>query len=530
MEERVSFERALELLTEGVLPCGTERIPALRAWGRVLAESVKAPMDQPPWPRAAMDGYAVRAAETAGASADRPVRFLVKDRICAGGTPSVKIGKGEAARIMTGAPVPPECDCVVRQEDTVRGEAGELQEDTVRGEAGERQEETARGASGERQEETVRENSGTGDVLVLKEMKPWENYCFAGDDFRKGAVILPAGTRIDGNAVGILASAGLWKEGTELTVYRKVRCALICTGDELVPAAWPEGGAAKRGTAGCSTADGGMNAGGAAENGSRAADWGPAEGSMNVGGAADWDPADGDVLRLPPGKIYSSNGPALLCRLRDLGAEVIMYRETFPDSAEALAEAFREAAGPGSRGRTGAGACGQHSGAGQEEAQKEAQKADLIITVGGVSVGEKDILHETLAHPDAEILFRGVRLKPGAPMIYSKYRGVPVLSLSGNPFAAAATFELFARPFIARLSGNESLWPQRLRGVLRTPFGKTGKVPRFVRALFRDGEVFLPEGHSSGLLSSAAGTNCLAVIPAGGGPLPAGSEVEVRLL
>lgn len=500
MEERVSFERALELLTEGVLPCGTERIPALRAWGRVLAESVKAPMDQPPWPRAAMDGYAVRAAETAGASADCPVRFRVTDRICAGGTPSVKIGKGEAARIMTGAPVPPECDCVVRQEDTVRGEAGERKKDTAPG------------------------NSGIGDVLVLKEMKTWENYCFAGDDFRKGSVILPAGTRIDGNAVGILASAGLWKEGTELTVYRKVRCALICTGDELVPAAWPEGGAAERGTAGCSTADGGMNAGGAAENGSRAADWGP---------------AGGDVPQLPPGKIYSSNGPALLCRLRDLGAEVIMYRETFPDSAEALAEAFREAAGPGSRGRnvagvcgqrSGAGACGQHSGAGQEEAQKEAQKADLIITVGGVSVGEKDILHETLARPEAEILFRGVRLKPGAPMIYSRYCGVPVLSLSGNPFAAAATFELFARPFIARLSGNESLWPQRLRGVLRTPFGKTGKVPRFVRALFRDGEVFLPEGHSSGLLSSAAGTNCLAVIPAGAGPLPAGSEVEVRLL
>ena len=423
MEERVSIERALELLTEGVSPCGTERIPALRAWGRVVAESVRAPMDQPPWPRAAMDGYAVRAAETFGASADRPVRFLVTDRICAGGTPSVKIGKGEAARIMTGAPIPPECDCVVRQEDT------------------------ARGASGERQEDPARWESGTGDILVLKEMKPWENYCFAGDDFRKGAVILPAGTRIDGNAVGILASAGLWKEGTELTVYRKVRCALICTGDELVPA--------------------------------------------------------GDIPQLPPGKIYSSNGPALFCRLQDLGAEVTLYRETFPDSAEALAEVLAEVL---------------------------REPADLIITVGGVSVGEKDILHETLAHPDAEILFRGVRLKPGAPMIYSKYRGVPVLSLSGNPFAAAATFELFARPFIARLSGDESLRPQRLRGVLRTPFGKPGKVPRFVRALFRDGEVFLPEGHSSGLLSSAAGANCLAVIPAGGGPLPSGSEVEVRLL
>ena len=466
-------------------------------------------MDQPPWPRAAMDGYAVRAAETAGASADRPVRFLVKDRICAGGTPSVKIGKGEAARIMTGAPVPPECDCVVRQEDTVRGEAGELQEDTARGE---------RTYAGKGARTGAEMNSGIGDVLVLKEMKSWENYCFAGDDFRKGSVILPAGTRIDGNAVGILASAGLWKEGTELTVYRKVRCALICTGDELVPAAWPEGGAAERGTAGCSTADDGMNAGGTAENGSRAADWGP---------------ADRNVPQLPPGKIYSSNGPALFCRLQDLGAEVTLYRETFPDSAEALADTFREAAGPGSCGSSGAGVRGL-SGAGQEEAQKAAQKvaqkADLIITVGGVSVGEKDILHETLARPEAEILFRGVRLKPGAPMIYSRYCGVPVLSLSGNPFAAAATFELFARPFIARLSGNESLWPQRLRGVLRTPFGKTGKVPRFVRALFRDGEVFLPEGHSSGLLSSAAGTNCLAVIPAGAGSLPAGSEVEVRLL
>ncbi len=114
--------------------------------------------------------------------------------------------------------------------------------------------------------------------------------------------------------------------------------------------------------------------------------------------------------------------------------------------------------------------------------------------------------------------------------MFSLYQGKPILSLSGNPFAAAATFELLGRPLLAALSGE----PQpaalgRRRAVLDTPFPKASPVRRFVRGRYQDGRVTLPEGHSSGQLASLVGCNCLVDIPAGSGPLAAGQAVDVLL-
>ena len=153
-----------------------------------------------------------------------------------------------------------------------------------------------------------------------------------------------------------------------------------------------------------------------------------------------------------------------------------------------------------------------------------------MLTTGGVSVGKRDILHETLPLLGAERVFWRVALKPGSPLMLSLYHGTPILSLSGNPFAASATFELFARPLLAALAGSEELLPLNCRGILDSPFPKGGKMRRFVRGVFRDGHVALPEGHSSGQLASAVGTNCLAELPADAGSLPAGSAVTVWLL
>ena len=405
METRVSVERAIELIEQTAPRIGTERISAAQAHGRVLAESVFAPIDQPPWPRSPLDGYALRAADSASASREAPVTLRVVDTVYAGGWSDATVQPGECVRLMTGAPIPDGCDCVIRQEDTDLGA------------------------------ETVR---------IYAPLRAWDNYCRAGDDFARGTELLPAGTRLTGNALGVLASAGLHREDETLCVYRRVRCALICTGDELVP---------------------------------------------------------NTVRPLPKGKIYSSNEVVLASRLTDLGAEITTLRGEFHDDPAALAEAIRSLAAD----------------------------ADMIITTGGVSVGAKDILHETLPLLGVERVFRQVQLKPGSPLMYSLYQGKPILSLSGNPFAASATFELFGRTVLGCLSGDATVRPQVFSGVLETSFSKYGRGRRFVRAFCRDGRVRFPEGHSSGLLASSVGTNCLAEIPHADAPIAAGTTVRVWL-
>lgn len=96
---------------------------------------------------------------------------------------------------------------------------------------------------------------------------------------------------------------------------------------------------------------------------------------------------------------------------------------------------------------------------------------DALITTGGVSVGDKDIFHQALPLLGAETVFWRLNVKPGTPALYSTRRGKPILSLSGNPFAAAATFELLARPMLCALSGEERLLPQRRSAgwTLRSP-------------------------------------------------------------
>ena len=373
METGISVERAIELIEANVRPVEAGHIRATRAQGRILSEDICAPMNQPPWPRSPLDGYAFRAADSAGASKESPITLRVVETLYAGSWTEREVQSGEAVRLMTGAPIPVGCDCVIRQEDT---------------------------------------DGGKDAVQIYQSLQPYDNYCSAGCDFKAGDLLLPAGTRLTGNALGVLASAGLYREEVMLPVYHKVRCAVICTGDELVP---------------------------------------------------------NDTRPLPPGKIYSSNAAVLASRLAELGVELTSLLPLFSDSADALADAIYEAA----------------------------ENADVIITTGGVSVGAKDILHETLPLLFADRIFWQVKLKPGSPVMFSLYRERPLLSLSGNPFAASATFELFARPLLAKLSGCADLNPVITEGVLAEDFTKPGKGRRFVRAVFRNGVVTIPQGHSS---------------------------------
>ncbi|HEV6968525.1 gephyrin-like molybdotransferase Glp [Roseateles sp.] len=178
------LDDALATLLAQVQPlAGRETLPTTAARGRVLAADLVSPVDVPPADNSAMDGYALRAADAGGA-------LPVTQRIPAGSVPQ-PLAAGEAARIFTGAQVPPGADAVVMQEHT------ELVD---------------------------------GRVRVTQPVRPGQHVRLRGEDVKAGGVVLSAGTRLDAVALGLAATAG----AAELTVTRRPRVALFSTGDELV--------------------------------------------------------------------------------------------------------------------------------------------------------------------------------------------------------------------------------------------------------------------------------------------------------
>jgi molybdopterin molybdotransferase len=183
----LSVDEALERLLAGAYPITeTESVTTLSAAGRVLAATQRSTLNVPPMDNSAMDGYAVRTADLKGAEP----RFKVAQKIFAGavGSPLVP---GTAARIFTGAPIPPGADAVVMQEDC----------------------------------------TAEGDQIVVKKIpKPGEWIRRVGSDIRAGDAILPAGLRLRPQDTGLAASVGI----ASLPVHRRVRLGLFFTGDELV--------------------------------------------------------------------------------------------------------------------------------------------------------------------------------------------------------------------------------------------------------------------------------------------------------
>jgi len=183
---------AARLILEHVAPLPVVRQPLREALDLVLAEDVASPLDLPPWDNSAMDGYAARAADVEGASAERKVVLAVIESIAAGQFPQRPIGPGQATRIFTGAPLPAGADTVVRQEDT--------------------------------------EGAGPDRVTVVAGRDARKNVRHRAEDIRKGEVVLSAGTPLGPAQLGVLASIAY---GTPL-VHRAPRVAFMGSGDEIV--------------------------------------------------------------------------------------------------------------------------------------------------------------------------------------------------------------------------------------------------------------------------------------------------------
>ena len=384
--EGISVEQAMEQILQYTPVINeTEEVELNKAGGRILAQDMVAEFNNPPFDRSPVDGYACKAEDLAGASPEHPVRLKVMEEIDAGQYSERVVEHGQAVRIMTGAAIPKGCDCCIYQERTDYGE---------------------------------------DFVEIYTEQKQWDNYCFAGEDFKKGTKLMKKGTHIGYVEAAVMAGMGAAKA----PVYRRPKVVLLTTGDEVVEPGNP----------------------------------------------------------LPAGKIYNSNMTMLSSRMRELGMEPF-YMEAVKDDPQIMSERLKEAA----------------------------KQADMIITTGGVSVGKKDIMHESLGRINAERIFWRVKMKPGMPTLFSVYesepgRKVPVISLSGNPFGVAVGVELLIRPALEKMMQNPAIGLKEVAGVMADDFVKGIKGRRFIRAYWERGEFHLPNGlHSNGVLSSMAGCNCL---------------------
>lgn len=186
----ITVEEALSTILNEIRPLGLESTDILGALGRVLGSDVRAERSNPPWDNSAMDGYALRHADISGASAQTPVTLKVIYDLPAGQVPEGPVGRGEAVRIMTGAPVPDGADAVVMVEKTVPCEGG---------------------------------------VIMSEPAKAGENIRKAGEDFRPGDTVISAGSLIRPAEAGMLATIG----APFVSVYRRPRVAVLSTGDEL---------------------------------------------------------------------------------------------------------------------------------------------------------------------------------------------------------------------------------------------------------------------------------------------------------
>ena len=414
----ISVEEAFEKILSYVEVLEPERKPILDCLGQVLAEDVYSTIDVPPLDNSAMDGYALRAKDTRGASESSPRYLAVVGEVAAGSMPTKKVRPGTAIRIMTGAPLPEGADAVVRFEDT---------------------------------DEVNRKSSG-GDISqigILCQAKKGLNVRGRGEDIANGGLILKKGKVLRPQEIGVLASLG---HSTALVIRRPI-VAVLATGDELMDVDQP----------------------------------------------------------LAPGKIHDSNNYAIAAEVSRYGG-IPKILGIGRDSVQSLTEKI-----------------------------DEGLDADMLITSGGVSKGDYDIVKDVLAE-HGEVGFWTVCMKPGKPLAFGvmkKVKGgrkgeVPHLGLPGNPVSSMITFEQFARPAILKMMGKKILAKPAIRAVIEDDIVDTDGRRLFARVSVtrRGGQyrasVTGPQG--SGILTSMAKANGLAVIPENSKGVKAGDMVEVQML
>lgn len=398
----IELEEARRRVLAQASPLPVERVSLGEALGRRLAEEVRSDEPVPAFDNSAMDGFALRAADTQRAGAAEPVGLRLVGESRAGSPAAHPPGVGEAVRISTGAVVPPGADAVLRVEDA-------------------------------RVED--------GRVLVAAAVAPGRDVRGAGDDLAAGAPVLAAGTRLRPAELGLLASAGR----PEVLCHSRPRVSVLTSGDELI--------------------------------------------------------APGESMR--PGAVRNSNAYSVP-GLAEMAGAAVTVAGPAPDRAEATRKAI-----------------------------EPLLEADLAVVCGGVSVGEHDHVKAALAALGVEERFWGIALKPGKPTWFGTRGGTLVFGLPGNPVSAMVTFLLLVRPALVAIGGGDP-GASRAQATLAEDCEKQPGRAHAVRCRLE----LRPDGcrvhpfprQGSHVLTSMLGADCLALLPAGAGPVRAGEPVEIELL
>ncbi len=403
----LTYAQARARALDGLAPLAPVRAPLAALRGRALREPIVAPHGLPPFANSAMDGWAVRTVDLAGASPGAPRTLPVVAVIAAGAVPPRALEPGEAMRIMTGAMLPAGADAIVPFEHGTRG------------------------------------GGPDGETMTTGEPpRPGEHVRAADADVAPGKLVLSPGRALSPHDIALLASLGY----PEVLAGPEPRVAVLSTGDELL--------------------------------------------------------APGDALR--PGAIRDSNLPMLASLVEEAGATVTIGAH-LPDDAARVLAAVEDAL----------------------------ERADVVLTIGGVSAGDFDPVKEALRSRGGIELGR-VAMRPGRPQAFGRPGGRVYFGLPGNPGSVACVFEALVRPALRRLQGfadvDRPRVPVRMAHDLASRSGRTD----FVRCelAWRDGGLVATAAGAqvSGHLAPQSRAHALVVVPHEAEALRAGETAEALVL
>jgi molybdopterin molybdotransferase len=408
-DELITVEKARELLFHYAPFRRPEEIylSIENAYGMVVSRDVISPEDLPSFSRSTVDGFAVNAADTFGATEGSPAYITVKHEISMGEQPGFVLKKDEAAKIATGGMLPGGADAVVMLEYTQQVDEGMIE--------------------------------------VVKPVSPGEHVIEAGEDARANERVVRKGHRLRPQDIGALAGLGI----TKVWVYERARVSIVSTGDEIVPAHQP----------------------------------------------------------IRPGQVRDINSYSL--------AGLILSAGGIPVKRGILADTYETI---------------------KDVVDISLRESEMILISGGSSVGAKDMTAAVINEAGKPgVLFHGVSLKPGKPTIGAVINDIPVFGLPGHPAAVMVCFEIFIRPVLKVLSGEDEDLPVQKRSIqarIAKNISSSGGRQEHIGVSLeeRDGELWaVPLLGKSGLITTLTRADGTALIPLRKLGVKEGDIVEVRL-
>ncbi|OQX74819.1 MAG: molybdopterin molybdenumtransferase MoeA [Campylobacteraceae bacterium 4484_4] len=394
----ISFEESMKIMQRAFTKRGMTQMRFLSdAAGYVLAEDIVAMEDSPAYPTAAMDGYALKCEDQSMG------RVRILGDLPAGSINEEEVIGGTCVKTFTGSLMSPGTDTLIPIENVIV----------------------------------------EGDEIVIKEEVPC-GYSVrpVGENFKKGEVLIPKGTKLGFAQIGVLASLNI----PQVKVYAAPRVAVLSTGSEILDVGEPQSN---------------------------------------------------------PSQIRSANQFVLEALAKNAGADVLRL-PLAKDDRDSIKEVMTEAL----------------------------RGSDILVTTGGVSVGDYDFVKEILQEMETEYLIEGVVLKPGQHIKVVKTGGKFIFSLPGFPYSAAVTFILYVWPLIDRMRGGDGTLPI-VRATLEEAYKKRSQKTEFTACNLRyeEGRYLVnlrgKKSGSSAILTNLLGETGLLWIDKEQGDLEAGSEVDV---